>query len=306
MAKDQGHSHDHGPTSGGRFFAAVALNSIYVVVELVAGVFAGSVALIGDAIHNLGDVIGLVVAWAGGRLSEVSPSPAFSYGLKRSSILAALINAILLLVTIGGLSWEAIGRLNTGSEVNAPLMIWIPLIGVVINGGTALLFLRGKDKDINERGAYLHMVADALVSVGVVLSGILIWKTGWHWVDPVVSLVISVVILKGAWGILRAASRMILDGVPLSIEIRQVEEFLKTKPGVSEVHDIHIWNLGTTTIALTAHLVMPNGHPGDAFLRAIEKELHDRFGVEHTTLQIDVEIIPGCMPCNDYTAQGNV
>jgi cobalt-zinc-cadmium efflux system protein len=291
----QGHLHAHAPKSFGFAFAiGVSLNASFVLVEAIFGVIGNSTALLADAAHNLGDVLGLLVAWAAVNLSRRPPTARFTYGLRGSSILAALFNAMILLVAVGGIGWEAVQRIGQPEPVAEMTVIVVALVGIAINGGTALLFVAGRKDDINIQGAFLHMAADAAVSVGVVIAAIIILYTGWFWIDPAVSLVICVVILWGTWGLLKASMQMSLDAVPAGIDPLAVRSFLETRPGVTELHDLHIWPMSTTETALTCHLVMPGGHPGDAFILATARELQHQFRIGHTTLQIETSMATAC------------
>lgn len=284
-----GHSHHAHPADYGRAFAAgILLNLAFVAVEAAYGFIANSMALLADAGHNLSDVLGLVAAWAGAVLSKRPPSRRFSYGLRGSSILAALANAVLLLVAVGFILYHAAFRLIVPDVVAGATVIVVAAIGIVINGATALMFARGRRDDLNVRGAYLHMVADALVSAGVVVAGVAILATGWHWVDPVVSVVIAGVILVSTWDMLRESLTMALAGVPRGIDPEVVEGFLAERPGVRDVHHLHIWPMSTTETALTAHLVMPGGFPGDRFLAELRHEVEHRFRITHATFQVEI------------------
>jgi cobalt-zinc-cadmium efflux system protein len=283
-----GHSHAAPPERWDRVFAiGIGLNLAYVVAEAVAGFAFGSVALLADAGHNLSDVLGLAVAWGGAALARMPPSKRFTYGLKGSTILAALANAVLLLVAIGAIALEAVQRIGDAPVVPGLEVAAVAAAGVVVNAVTAWLFARGRKGDVNIRGAYLHMAADALVSLGVVAAGIVIWATGLGWIDPLVSLVIAAVILWQTWGLLRETVEMALAAVPRGIDYDRVEAALAALPGVSEVHDLHIWPMSTTEPGLTAHLCIPQGPPGDAFLHAAQAMLHERFGIGHATLQVE-------------------
>lgn len=291
-----GHHH-HVPADFGRAFAiGTALNIAFVVVEAGFGFAAGSVALLADAGHNLSDVLGLLVAWGAATLAKRPASGRFTYGLKSSSILAALANGVLLLVAVGAILWEAVRRLADPPPVQAGALIWVAAAGIVVNTATALLFARGRHGDLNIRGAYLHMAADALVSAGVVIAGLVILATGWRWVDPVVSLVIVAVILLGTTGLLRDALTMALQAVPPNIDPDAVRTMLAGLPGVEWVHDLHIWPMSTTENALTAHLVMPGGHPGDAFLADVQHRLAHDHNIGHATLQIELADAGPCDP----------
>lgn len=282
------HSHDRGGGNYNRaFIISVALNTGFVIIEAVYGIRANSLALLADAGHNLSDVLGLLLAWGASTLSRRLPTPRRTYGLRRSSILAALLNASFLLVVSGGIGWEAIKRFSEPSSVAGVTIITVAAIGVVINTVSALMFLSGRKNDLNIRGAFLHLVADAAVSVGVVLAGIAIISTGWLWFDPAVSLIVTVVIVAGTWQLFRESLDLITDAVPAGIEPLAVRTYLSELPGVSGVHDLHIWAMSTTETALTVHLVMPSGYPGDAFLARLVGELHDNFAIEHPTIQIE-------------------
>jgi cobalt-zinc-cadmium efflux system protein len=285
---DHGHPHHHGPAPGERgFVPAIALNLGFVGLEAAAGIIGGSLALLADAGHNLSDVLGLLLAWGAVRLARRLPSGRRTYGFHRGTILAALANAMLLLVAVGAIALESARRLMEPEPVAAGLMLWVAAAGIVVNTGTALLFARGREADLNRRGAYLHMVADAGVSAGVVAGALLIQATGWLWVDPVLGLLIAGVILVGTWGLLRDSVDLAMDAVPRGIDPEAVQEFLAAQPGVAEVHDLHIWALSTTETALTAHLVRPEAGTDDAFLTTLGRELRARFGIGHATLQVE-------------------
>ncbi|WP_020187569.1 cation diffusion facilitator family transporter [Methylopila sp. 73B] len=282
--------HTHAPASFGRAFAlGIGLNTAFVAVEAFYGYASGSLALVADAAHNLFDVAGLIVAWIASVLSQRPPSARFSYGLRASSILAALFNALFLLFAVGFIVWEAADRFAEPRPVAGLTVTIVAAIGVAVNGGTALLFLSGRKGDINIKGAYLHMVADAAVSAAVIVAGLAVLATGWERIDPMVSLGVAVVILIGTWGLLRDSVTMSLDAAPPHVDPEQVRVFLAARPGVVEVHDLHIWAMSTTETALTAHLVMPGGHPGDAPMRTIAAELRERFQIAHPTIQIELE-----------------
>lgn len=293
-----GHAHGHsGPLDHSRAFAiGIGLNLGFVVVETVFGFIAGSMALLADAGHNLSDVLGLIVAWAGATMARRSPSRRFTYGLKKASILAALANALFLMVAIGAIAAEAIRRLLDPQPAHGPTVIAVAAVGIVINGGTALLFARGGERDINIRGAYLHMAADAGVSAAVVAAGVLILATGQMWVDPVMSLIIAGVIFWSSLGLLRESMGMSLAGVPRGINLDEVEEALSRLPQVIAVHDLHVWPLSTTENALTVHLVSPGGS-SDELLKRAGGMLHERFGIEHSTIQIEREQPADCADC---------
>ncbi len=282
------HGHDHPTSNYNRAFAiGIVLNVSFVIVEAVYGVLAHSVALLADAGHNLSDVLSLILAWGASWLSRRPPNRRYTYGLRRSSILIALLNAILLLLAMGGITWETLQRLGNPEPIAGGTVIGVAAVGIFINTITALMFMSGRNLDLNIRGAFLHMAADAGVSLGVVLAGIAIVATGWLWFDPVVSLIIVVVVVVGTWQLLKDSVNLALDAVPEGVEPLAVETYLAERPGVAQVHDLHIWAMSTTQTALTVHLVMPSGHPGDDFLAQTCRELHDHFGVEHATLQVE-------------------
>jgi cobalt-zinc-cadmium efflux system protein len=287
--QSHGHSgHRHPSASYGRALAiGIALNLAYVAGEAVAGIVSGSLALLADAGHNLGDVLGLSLSWGAAVLSRRQPSGRFTYGLRSSSILAALANAFILLVVTGGIAWEAIWRITHPMPVASGIVVAVATVGIFVNGGTALLFASGS-ADLNVKSAFLHLAADALVTAGVVAAGIVIWLTDWRWLDPAVSLVVSAVIVLGTWGLLKSAIGLALDAVPEGVDAAAVRAHLLALPGVAGLHDLHIWGMSTTETALTCHLIMPDGHPGDAVLSAVTQQLHHRFGIEHATIQIEL------------------
>ncbi|WP_407152149.1 cation diffusion facilitator family transporter [Bradyrhizobium sp. ORS 86] len=284
-----GHAgHSHVPDSFGAAFAiGASLNTAFVVAELIFGYSANSLALVSDAVHNFSDVIALLLAWAGAWLAGKRPTDTHTYGYRRASILAALANAGLLLIAVGGIAVEAINRLREPAEVASWTVVWVAALGILINGGTALLFMRGRDTDLNVRGAYLHMAADAAVSLGVVVAALLIMTTGWQWLDPTISLVIALVVLVSGWELARDSVNLALDAVPKGIDLKAVRDYLLTLEGVIEVHDLHIWAMSTSETALTAHLVRPGGHD-DAFLHQVCAELSHRFDIHHATLQVEI------------------
>lgn len=296
--KGRGHDHGHAghqhatpPAGFDRAFAVgSAINAAFVVGEIIFGLSAHSVALLADAAHNLGDVLGLLLAWWAVSLGRRKPTRSRTYGLGRSSILASLTNAVVLLVGVGGITVEAIRRLIEGipaSEVGGQTVMIVAAIGIAINGLTAWMFARGRKGDLNVRGAFLHMAADAAVSAGVVVSGLVIMLTGWSWLDPLVSLAIAALILISTWGLLRDSVNLALDKVPEHIDVDQVHAYLAGLPGVGEVHDLHIWALSTTETALTAHLVRPQHGRDDAFLQALCEGLKERFAIGHATVQVE-------------------
>lgn len=269
------------------FAIGIALNVGFVAIEAFYGVAAGSMALLADAGHNLSDVLGLVLAWGASLLCQRPPSKRFTYGLRRSSILAALANAVILITVVGGIAWESILRFGTPAPVAERTVIVVALIGAVINTATALLFVAGREHDLNIRGAFLHMAADAAISVGVAVSGVAVLYTGWLWLDPAVSLVIVIVILIGTWDLLRDSFGLILDAVPAGVDVQAIENYLRSLPRVTEVHDLHVWGMSTTETALSAHLVRSVPSCDDAFLSDVQHELKARFGIAHATLQLE-------------------
>ena len=290
-----GHAHAHAPASFGKAFAiGIALNLAFVVIEAVYGLMSNSMSLLADAGHNLGDVLGLGVAWLASVLARRAPTERFTYGMRGSSILAALFNAVFLLVTVGALSWEAVRRIGSPEPVAGKTMMAVAAIGILVNAITAWLFASGRKEDLNLKGAFLHMASDAFVSVGVVAAGLLILLTGWVMIDPFVSLAINAIIVWGTWGLLRDSVGMSMAAVPPQIDPAAVRSFLTAKEGVVDVHDLHIWPMSTTENALTCHLVMPQGHPGDAFLHQLCNDLAERFRINHTTVQIEVDPQMAC------------
>ncbi|MFL6720891.1 MAG: cation diffusion facilitator family transporter [Sphingomonas sp.] len=283
------HHHNHDDDFTRAFALGIALNVAIVVVELVFGFLANSMALIADGGHNLSDVLGLVVAWAGAVMAKRSPSARFTYGLKKASILAALINSLLLLVAVGAIAAEAVRRLLIPAAAEARTMIWVAALAIIVNLLTAMLFARGRERDLNVRAAFQHMAADAAVSAAVVFAGLVILWTGQQWVDPVMSLAVAAVILWGSIGLMGESVGMSLMGVPSGIELDQVHEALAELPGIETVHDLHVWPLSTTETALTAHLVAPGVESTDALLNAARTMLHDRFHIGHCTLQVERE-----------------
>ena len=284
------HSHPHGAAAfNGAFAIGIVLNIGFVAIEAGYGWRIGSLALLADAGHNLSDVAGLMLAWVAALAAGRLPDRRHTYGWQRASILAAFANAVLLLVAMGSLLWEAAHRLKSPAPTDGITIMAIAAIGVVVNGATAALFMTGSKSDMNIRGAFLHMAADALVSLGVVAAGALYLWTGWTWLDPVTSMAIALVIIAGTWRLFRQSLHLLFDGVPESVVLAEVHELLLALPGVEDVHDLHVWAMSTTDIALTAHLVMPGGHPGDAFLEKIAGELHDAFHITHPTIQIELD-----------------
>lgn len=292
--------HQHAPRDFGRAFAiGVTLNTLFVVVEAIFGLIGNSTALLADAAHNVSDILGLLIAWGAAALTQRPPTARFTYGLRSSSILAALFNAMFLLVAVGAIGWEALHRFVIPQPVASGTIMIVAAVGILINGLTAWLFMSGRKSDINIEGAFLHMAADAAVSAGVVIAGAAILLTGWLWLDPLASLMICVVILWSTWTLLARSVRMSLDAVPDAIDPQAVRTFLAELPGVSDVHDLHIWPIGTTNTALTCHLVMTHGHPGDQFLAKLTHDLDLRFSIDHATVQIEREKLQICLKSAD-------
>jgi cobalt-zinc-cadmium efflux system protein len=288
------HAHDHGhahaPASFGRAFAiGIVLNTAFVAVEFGYGLVSNSMALIADAGHNFSDVLGLAVAWFASVIATRPPSATHTYGYKGTTILAALANAIFLLVAMGAIGWEAIQRFAVPEPAAGRTVMIVAAIGIGINALTAWLFASGSKQDLNIRGAYLHMASDAAVSAGVVAAGFIMLQTGWLWIDPLVSLVIAAIVIWGTWSLLRDSFAMSLQAVPPGVDLKAVEAFLASRPGVSEVHDLHVWAMSTTETAMTAHLVMPIGRPDDKFLMHVTDELQHHHGIGHVTLQIETD-----------------
>jgi cobalt-zinc-cadmium efflux system protein len=293
--------HAHAPGNFGAAFAiGITLNTIFVIVEAIFGYASNSMALVADAGHNLSDVLGLVVAWVAVVLSKRAPSPRFTYGLRGSSILAALFNAVFLLVAVGAIGWEAIQRLLHPEPVAGVTVIVVAAVGIFINGITAWLFASGSNGDLNIRGAYLHMAADAAVSMGVVVAGLVILFTGWAWLDAATSLLISAVIVWGTWGLLRDSMAMSMSAVPPGIDPAAVRGYLEKCVGVAQVHDLHIWPMSTTEVALTCHMVIPAGQPGDAYLMEIAHHLKKDFGIHHATVQVETDPNSPCALAPDH------
>jgi len=304
---DHAHGHNHGPGGhshapanfGTAFAVGITLNTIFIIVEAIYGYTSNSTALIADAGHNLSDVLGLIVAWIAVILSQRPPSERYTYGLRGSSILAALFNAVFLLIAVGAIGWQAILRLFNPEPVAEITVMVVAAIGIVINGFTAWLFASGRKSDLNIQGAYLHMAADAAVSAGVVIAALVIMYTGWLWLDAVTSLAIVAVIVWGTWGLLRDSTAMSLGAVPPNIDPAEVRRYLEQRPGVTQVCDLHIWPMSTTEVALTCHLVMPAGHPGDMFLVEATHHLNDEYKIKHTTIQIVTSAVTACALVSD-------
>jgi cobalt-zinc-cadmium efflux system protein len=294
---DHGHGHHHHPPPEQitrAFIVGIGLNVAFVLVEFIAGVLADSLALIADAGHNLSDVLSLVLAWGATRLAKRDPTPHRTYGFRRGTILSSLISSILLLIAMGAIAWEALQRFEQPAPVSGNLMIGVAASGVLINGFTAWLFAAGRHTDLNIRAAFMHMAGDAAVSVGVVFGGVGVLMLGWLWLDPAISLVIVAVIVYGTWDILAESLNMAFDAVPRNIDPHEVREFLRTLPGVTGIHDLHIWSMSTTETALTAHLVIPDAHQDDQFLHDVAEALEHRFRIAHATLQVERGIGPEC------------
>jgi cobalt-zinc-cadmium efflux system protein len=285
---DHGHHHHHIDPGHGRAFAiAITLNALFVTIEFFYGFLANSTALMADAGHNLSDVLGLMLAWGAAMLAKREPSGRYTYGLRSSSILAALFNGMLLMAATGAIAWGAVERLMDPTPVQGLTVSVVAGVGIAVNGISAWLFMRGSKDDLNIRGAYLHLAADAAISLGVLISGLVIMSTGWAWVDPAVSLGIVALIMKSTWSLLREALDMTLGAVPGNVDADEVEQFLLARPGVTGIHDLHIWSMSTTDVALTCHLVMPAGYPGDTAIDEIARGLKEKFGIHHTTLQTE-------------------
>jgi cobalt-zinc-cadmium efflux system protein len=291
-----GHAHHLPATFGKAFAIGITLNIVYVVAQVMFGLAAHSLALLADAGHNLGDVMGLFLAWGASILAQRPSTPRYTYGLRRSTILASLANAILLLVAVGGITWEAIRRFGEHEEVAGGTVIWVAALGVVINGVTAMLFVSGRKSDLNIKGAFLHMAADAAVSVGVVVAGFAILLSGWWWLDPIVSLLINAVIVWGTWGLLRDSLDMTMDAVPPGVDVPSVQDYLRGLPGIVDFHHLHIWPLSTTETALTVHLVKPQTEDDDELLGTVCRELSVRFRIDHSTIQFERSISSSAVP----------
>lgn len=290
-----GHQHGDETVGVGRAFGwAVILNTGFVTVEAGFGFATGSLALLADAAHNLTDVAGLVIAWGAAGLSRRQPTPRHTYGLGRATILAALANAIAILVGVGAIVWEALQRFGEPSPVVASTVLWVAAVGIAVNAGTAMLFLKDRHSDLNARGAFLHMATDAAVSAGVVASALIILATGWLIVDPVTAVAVSLLVGWSAFDLFRSALHLSLDGVPKEVDTAAVEHWLRSLPGVSDVHDLHVWSLSTTSVALTAHLVMPEGPSEGGFLDRVAEGLEREFHIRHSTIQIESGADPAC------------
>ncbi len=293
------HGHRDGPQKYGRVFAiGIALNLGFAVVEVACGFVAHSVALLADAGHNVGDVVGLAMSWGATALAGLKPSSRRTFGFRRTTIVAAVTNALVLLFMTGALTWESVLRLAAPEPTRGKTVIMVALAGAVVNAGSALLFMANDAKakrDLNLRSAFVHLASDAVLAVGVAGAGAVILATGWQWVDPAVSIALALTILFGTWSLMRKSMNLMLDAVPEGIDPEEVKTFLQTLPGVVEVHDLHIWAMSTTETALTAHLVMPDASRDPAFLADVCRDLHEDFGIDHSTLQIDPVEAP--TPC---------
>lgn len=291
-----GHDHHQAPKDFGSAFAwGIGLNCAFILAEVIFGLKANALSLLADAGHNLSDVLGLFLAWGATWLAKRGPTARLTFGLSSASILAAMANIVFLLVALGGVGWEAVQRLIHPAPSGGLTVIVVAGLGIIINGVTALIFMKGADHDLNLKGAFLHMASDAAVSAGIVLAGGVILMTGWTWLDPVVSLGVVILILWGTWGLLKDALTLSLQGVPPGIAPERILNFLRSQPGVAEVHDLHIWGLSTTQTAMSAHLVMPEGHPGDAWLQRICADLKTDHAIHHATIQI--ELADSGQPC---------
>lgn len=282
-----GHNHHHGAVTYDKaFLIAISANSLFVVLQIVYAYLANSTSLLADAFHNLGDVLGLAIAWLSTSLMKRKPTAKTTYGLKKTSILAALINGVLLVFTCGIIATEAMYKFFSPAEVHAVSVMVVAGIGIIVNGATAMLFLRGSD-DLNIRGAYLHLFYDALISVGVVVSAALLYWTGWLWIDPLMGLLIAVVILKGTWALFADSFRLIIDGVPRTISLAAVSDFLLALPGVGGIHDLHIWAMSTQENALSVHLYMPDDLLSDKARAEVVRRLEQEFSIQHVTIQTE-------------------
>jgi len=282
-----GHHHHQSINHNRAFAVGVGLNTAFVIIEGGFGFFADSLALLADAGHNLSDVLALLIAWGASFLARSRPSHRRTYGLKRTTILASLISTSMLLVALGAISWEALNRLFQPQPADSLTIIVVASIGVVINGVTAALFMAGRKKDLNIHAAFLHMAADAAISLGVVVAGVLLWLTGWLWLDPLLSLLIAVIIFISSWELLKDAVNLTVDAVPKSIHLPAVKRYLESLSGVTEIHDLHVWALSTTETALTVHLVTTWRESDNHWLGKIQQELHEKFDIEHSTIQIE-------------------
>lgn len=289
----ENHHHHHHDSVNQAFLLGIALNVVFVIIESGFGLWVGSLSLLTDAGHNLGDVAGLVLIVLAIRLSKKKPNAKYTYGYGKTTILVALANAVTLLIAVGAIGWEAIGRLKNPLPVQGQTIAWVAFAGIIINGATALLFMKDQKKDLNAKGAFLHMAADALVSLGVLVSGIIISYTQWFWLDAVISIVIMAVIVVSSWSLLKDSLRLTLDGVPSDVNLEGIRNYLLGINGVTGIHDLHIWAMSTNATALTVHLVMP-GEMETSQLATINNHLHNQFNIDHTTIQVERTPEPGC------------
>lgn len=287
-ARGHGHGHSHAKPGAGRaFIVGISLNLAFVVVEATFGILSHSMALLADAGHNLSDVLGLALSWAAMLLARRKPSPRRTYGMRGTTILASLANALVLLFVIGGVAWESARRFMSPEPIASKTVIAVALVGVLINASSAMLFLRDKESDLNVKSAYLHLASDAALSFGVAVAGVVILFTGWSWLDPAVSIALAIVILVGTWSLFKSSFHLALQGVPDHVDIDKVRSYLTALPRVTEVHDLHVWAISTTEVGLTAHLVVPHAGCEPTFLRDVSKHLHETFAIEHVTIQLD-------------------
>jgi cobalt-zinc-cadmium efflux system protein len=287
------HAHDHTPANHGKaFIVGILLNTTYVVVEIIYGLIAHSSALLADAGHNAGDVLSLGFSWGALAFALKKPSPNYTYGLKRMSILASILNALILLVTMGIIAGDAIHKFKHLENVDENIVMWVAGIGILINGFTALLFMKGQKEDLNIKGAFLHMAADAAVALGVVIAGFIIKLTHYNWIDPVMCFVIIIVVVWGTWGLLKDSVNLALDAVPENVDLTEVTNYLSNLPGVEAVHDLHIWGMSTTQTALSVHLLIPENKGEDDIIYEIKDQLHERFEITHPTIQVIRQVKP--------------
>lgn len=282
----ENHHHHHHVSVNRAFIFGIALNVIFVLIESIFGLWTGSLSLLSDAGHNLGDVAGLILVVLATRLAQKKPNNKFTYGYGKTTILVALANAVTLLIAVGAIGWEAIGRIKESQPIQGMTIAWVALAGIVVNGATALLFMRNREKDLNAKGAFLHMAADALVSLGVLIAGVIIFYTQWYWLDAVISIVIMVVIVASSWQLLKDSLRLSLDGVPAGINTEGIRQYLLNIKGVTGLHDLHIWAMSTNATALTVHLVIPQ-EIETSLLNTINSDLHSQFQIDHTTIQVE-------------------